>query len=142
MTQNVCIFKPEIDFNRQNIVFVCTKEYLKKNRNFVPIREILTLLTMLIFGLLNGDLILSCSFFSKNIYISYVSKNYGLFFRFLPPEVPPFDLVPKVLTSSMILSIICAATTLSMVIIYSKKHEYEIDTNQVRKELFYAYLCT
>lgn len=49
---------------------------------------------------------------------------------FRSPEVPPFDLVPKVLTSSMILSIICAATTLSMVLIYSKKHEYEIDTNQ------------
>lgn len=46
------------------------------------------------------------------------------------PELPPFELVPKVLTSSMILSIICAATTLSMVIIYAKKHEYEVDTNQ------------
>ncbi|KAG8187975.1 hypothetical protein JTE90_025743 [Oedothorax gibbosus] len=46
------------------------------------------------------------------------------------PELPPFELVPKVLTSSMILSIICAATTLSMVLIYAKKHEYEVDTNQ------------
>ncbi|XP_054719480.1 sulfate transporter-like [Uloborus diversus] len=49
---------------------------------------------------------------------------------FLPPEAPPFELLPKVLTSSMILSIICAATTLSMVLIYAKKHEYEVDTNQ------------
>ncbi|GFS32005.1 sulfate transporter [Nephila pilipes] len=46
------------------------------------------------------------------------------------PEIPPFELVPKVLTSSMILSIICAATTLSMVLIYAKKHEYDVDTNQ------------
>ncbi|XP_055934031.1 pendrin-like [Argiope bruennichi] len=46
------------------------------------------------------------------------------------PELPPFELVPKILTSSMILSIICAATTLSMVLIYAKKHEYEVDTNQ------------
>ncbi|GIY11704.1 prestin [Caerostris extrusa] len=46
------------------------------------------------------------------------------------PVIPPFELVPKVLTASMILSIICAATTLSMVIIYAKKHEYDVDTNQ------------
>nr|XP_042905428.1 sulfate transporter isoform X1 [Parasteatoda tepidariorum]XP_042905429.1 sulfate transporter isoform X2 [Parasteatoda tepidariorum] len=46
------------------------------------------------------------------------------------PDLPPFELVPKILTSSMILSIICAATTLSMVLIYSKKYEYEVDTSQ------------
>ncbi|GBO17787.1 Prestin, partial [Araneus ventricosus] len=46
------------------------------------------------------------------------------------PDLPPFELVPKVLTSSMILSIICAATTISMVLIYAKKHEYEVDANQ------------
>lgn len=48
----------------------------------------------------------------------------------MEPQVPPVQLVPTVLTSSLILAVVCATTTLSMVIIYAKKHEYEIDTNQ------------
>ncbi|XP_076357457.1 prestin-like isoform X4 [Tachypleus tridentatus] len=46
------------------------------------------------------------------------------------PESPPFELLPQVLTSSIILSLVSTVSSLSIVIIYAKKHRLEVDMNQ------------
>lgn len=51
-------------------------------------------------------------------------------FRLPSPTPPPFELIPKVILDSLIISIVAYTVTFSMAKIFAKKHNYKVDATQ------------
>ncbi len=56
---------------------------------------------------------------------------YNLNFRIPTPQMPPTDRFGDVITNAVSIAIVSYAINVSMSKIFAKKHNYEIDANQV-----------
>ena len=46
------------------------------------------------------------------------------------PALPPFDLMPKILIDSFIITMVSYSISMSMALIFAQKLNYEVDANQ------------
>lgn len=51
-------------------------------------------------------------------------------FRIPTPTPPPFELLPKVLVDSVVISIVAYTVSYSMSKIFAKRHSYQVDATQ------------
>lgn len=62
-------------------------------------------------------------------YLSFVMSHF--FLRFPEPTVPPMQGVQQLLPSAFTIAVVGFAVAVSMAKIFAKKHNYEVDSNQV-----------
>ena len=60
-----------------------------------------------------------------------------LFFRIPPVHIPDADNLRSAISDALPIAIISFATTASLTKMFAKKHDYEVDSNQVR--ILYEY---
>ena len=70
-----------------------------------------------------------------------------MFYCFLPfvyripsPTLPPFELMPKVVVDSVVISIVAYTVSYSMSKIFAKRHSYQVDATQELYALVRKYI--
>ncbi|KAB7502826.1 Prestin [Armadillidium nasatum] len=57
-------------------------------------------------------------------------NSLGIFFRFPPAEVPPMELMGRVMVDSFVIAVVSFTITFSLAKIFSVKHSYPVDATQ------------